>query len=436
MSVVVTGDSKFGQPTYIVAHSIALGATHTTIQAAINAASAGDTIAIKASATPYIEDLTHKPNVNIVGYVADGRDLNVNIQGNNTFTSAGFYAISGVSLNNTGAAIITCTGSANILVQIDQCTIVGADSTVISINNVNATFGFSVCSIGTSTNHKIFDIPACKVIFVNDCGVTGAIGVSSATSTIAAGVLEIQFGSFQTPITSSGTASVYAFKVQFGSSGAFNLTWLTIGGSGGLNRADHCSFYSGTASAISVSGGSSYSVFECIIDSGNVDAITGAGTIVGASTCTYTNTSSLVNTTTITPSFLGIANTFTPAVAFGGSSTGITYTTQTGFYTLIGKICFFEINITLSSKGAQVGAATITGLPFLSGPSILLSVTAVLQGLITLTANYTDVFLEIGGGSATGALLEGGSGQVIAPVTDAMFANTSTIQLSGWYRTA
>lgn len=55
---------------------------------------------------------------------------------------------------------------------------------------------------------------------------------------------------------------------------------------------------------------------------------------------------------------------FTPAIAFGGATTGITYTTQSGACTKKGREFTAIINITLSSKGSATGAATITGVPF------------------------------------------------------------------------
>lgn len=56
--------------------------------------------------------------------------------------------------------------------------------------------------------------------------------------------------------------------------------------------------------------------------------------------------------------------TFTPGITFGGGSTGITYTTQTGHYTKVGRLVFGVVNVTLSAKGSSTGAMTITGLPF------------------------------------------------------------------------
>jgi hypothetical protein len=59
--------------------------------------------------------------------------------------------------------------------------------------------------------------------------------------------------------------------------------------------------------------------------------------------------------------------TWTPAVAFGGASVGITYVGRGGWYTKIGN----TVNITgwfyLSNKGSSTGDVTITGLPFTEG---------------------------------------------------------------------
>jgi hypothetical protein len=56
--------------------------------------------------------------------------------------------------------------------------------------------------------------------------------------------------------------------------------------------------------------------------------------------------------------------TYTAGISFAGGTTGITYTTQSGRYTLIGRMCFVEGNVVLSNKGSSTGAIRLTGLPF------------------------------------------------------------------------
>lgn len=54
------------------------------------------------------------------------------------------------------------------------------------------------------------------------------------------------------------------------------------------------------------------------------------------------------------------------AITIGGSTTGITYGTNNGGYTKVGDLVTVTGLIVLTSKGAQVGAVLITGLPFSS----------------------------------------------------------------------
>lgn len=58
--------------------------------------------------------------------------------------------------------------------------------------------------------------------------------------------------------------------------------------------------------------------------------------------------------------------TWTPVLSFGGASTGITYTTQSGNYVKIGRHVLAEFEINLTSRGSATGTAVIGGLPFQS----------------------------------------------------------------------
>jgi hypothetical protein len=55
---------------------------------------------------------------------------------------------------------------------------------------------------------------------------------------------------------------------------------------------------------------------------------------------------------------------WTPVLVFGVGSTGITYGTQQGRYTKVGRTVTIRFEITLTSKGSSTGEASITGLPF------------------------------------------------------------------------
>jgi len=56
--------------------------------------------------------------------------------------------------------------------------------------------------------------------------------------------------------------------------------------------------------------------------------------------------------------------TFTPSVAFGGASVGITYFDRQGNYTKIGRQVTCTMYIAMTAVGTSTGSATIEGLPF------------------------------------------------------------------------
>jgi hypothetical protein len=56
--------------------------------------------------------------------------------------------------------------------------------------------------------------------------------------------------------------------------------------------------------------------------------------------------------------------TWTPGLSFGGGTTGITYSTQSGGYIKVGAQVTVWAYIVLSSKGSATGPARVTGLPF------------------------------------------------------------------------
>lgn len=122
--------------------------------------------------------------------------------------------------------------------------------------------------------------------------------------------------------------------------------------------------------------------------------------------------------------------TFTPIVTFGGGTTGITYTTQSGAYTKIGNRVLFDIFINLSSKGSSTGAMTITGLPFTAANTF--DKTAAITGS-NLVAN-TNPQVYVTKNTASLALFSytistGG----VAAATDANINNNTTLTISGHY---
>ena len=56
--------------------------------------------------------------------------------------------------------------------------------------------------------------------------------------------------------------------------------------------------------------------------------------------------------------------TWTPALTFGGGSTGLTYNSRYGFYTKVGNLVSVTCYYSVANRGSSTGAAIVTGLPF------------------------------------------------------------------------
>jgi hypothetical protein len=124
--------------------------------------------------------------------------------------------------------------------------------------------------------------------------------------------------------------------------------------------------------------------------------------------------------------------TFTPSIALGGGTSGITYDNQTGTYTKIGNVVCYHLNILLTNKGSSTGNLSITGLPFTSAATELLvtpsqintftGITGHVSGLINSSATTISNIGYLGTGTFTA-------------INDTNVTNTSRIRMTGIYRT-
>lgn len=122
-----------------------------------------------------------------------------------------------------------------------------------------------------------------------------------------------------------------------------------------------------------------------------------------------------------------VKSTWTPAVTFGGASVGVTYATRSGTHAIRGKICTAYAEITLSSKGSSVGAATITGLP------IAADVNSNGVAICLTQANITKRFHGQIAGNGTEIVLLTEDVTTVA-MTNVEFANNSTFRLAITYQ--
>lgn len=136
-----------------------------------------------------------------------------------------------------------------------------------------------------------------------------------------------------------------------------------------------------------------------------------------------------------TPSTAGLSDlvegqTYTPALSFGGGTTGITYSYQLGRYLTIGKHVWFEISVLLTSKGSSTGANAIT-LPVATKNVANVSVTATVWGN-TFGAGVNS--LEALAAPNTSAIvLSSFAAGARTVLLDTDFQNTTNLHLSGHY---
>jgi len=126
----------------------------------------------------------------------------------------------------------------------------------------------------------------------------------------------------------------------------------------------------------------------------------------------------------------GITN-WTPTISFGGGTTGITYSLQTGKACKIGRIAFFSFVVQLSNKGSSVGTAQVDGLPYpinagwlgdQGGPVVASNLTF---------AGYNSFGYVLGGSSLT--VLNTTTGAAFTALTNAAFSNTTLLAGSCFY---
>ena len=351
-----TADNNFGTAKWIVSGAYSDGVTHTTIASALTSASSGDTIFIRTGT--YTENLTLKAGVNLTAFECDS-SLNatgkVIISGTCTMTTAGSVTISGIQLQTNSAFFLAVTGSAASVVNLNNCYLYCLNNTGISHTSSGA---------GTRINIKdcYGDIATTGITFFASTATGGPIdiqystitnlGNSTTASTMTANNFSSSFCTLNFPITISGTvggSTIFDTVFNIGGLNTTVITYTSTNAGGG--SAERCFIASGSASAISVGAGATYTIKYCDIQSSNANAITGSGTIQYGLT-EYSGTSSTINTTTQT---ILPASAFQKVVVQTFTGNG-TYTPTAGM-----KYCQIEcLGGGAGGGGAASGATTIT----------------------------------------------------------------------------
>lgn len=123
---------------------------------------------------------------------------------------------------------------------------------------------------------------------------------------------------------------------------------------------------------------------------------------------------------------------WTAGISFGGAATGITYSTNTGFYTRVGNLVTLSCYILLTNKGSSTGSARITGLPFTcatnsgayAAPGLFFT-NVTFSGQVSGYVNINATTIDLTQTSVLG---------VNSALADTNFANNSSFILNVTYR--
>lgn len=423
-----TGDNNFGVAKWIV-NPVAGQGTHTTIASAITSASSGDTIVVYPGT--YTEDLTGKGGVNISGLSSfntysdpSANNKGVIILGNFTTPASGNMIITNVQLKSNGSNIIT-SATSSVAVTFDNCYLNYLNNTGISasagvVNIVNCTGPQS----GTGSLFAMSGTARLDIVNSN------FIGVTTTASTQTGGTLIMQNTVFNHPV-SAGGSFFSADYCSFGQAlSAPNATMITAASS--TNSVNFCEIYSGSSSAVSVSSTFTLSLYNCIINSSNTNAVTGAGTL-NYGNLTFNGTSSTINTTTQT-----IAGTIqgskvtAPTAGYLGeqivaSANSISFTSTTpknitsitltaGVWDISGLISIaYSVTGTLCKIGISTNTGSFTGTvegdsaltTSIGAAAVALNLIAAIPSFRVTITTSTTYFLvgqaNFGSGTGTGA---------------------------------
>jgi hypothetical protein len=346
--VQILPSNTFTTAKWIVSATASDG-THTTIASAITSASSGDTIFIRPGT--YTENPTLKAGVNLTAFDSDSSQNGtgvVIINGNCTLSTAGSVTISGIQLQTNSAALLTVSGSAASIVNLQNCYLNCSNNTgitfstsnaaaQINLNNCNANLGTTGIGYFTSTSAGTLSLYYCN--FSNS-------GASTTASTTSSGPINMYWTKFSAAMSTSSTG-MFSFQMCNVDTTAINTTCLTTAGTG-ISTVYGGYWASGSASCISLGAGTTGNILSISINSSNTNAITGAGTALSNGVSFITSHQSNVTAQT------------------GGAASGLTQGTEpsAGF---LGEIIFSSVLQASAITLSNATAANITTISLTAG---------------------------------------------------------------------
>lgn len=286
-SVVTTAGAS--QPTATINQSV--NAPYYTIQSAINDAhtAGGGIVAIRWSATNYVEDLTLYPNVDLVGIGNTGLNQNVVVQGKATASGVGQTTIAGLRLQTSGDFSLVVSGTNATNLYLSNCYLSSTDHTGISITSTGANAGIILDNCqGDAAGGAHFAITHGGLEYFN-CTMTSG----SANTLSNASSLFMSNSFFGASLTTSDTATIEinCSKIE---------GTVTCGGTSGNDYIASSAIAAGVSIAVTIGAGATLALINSMVETTQASAITGAGTL-NYSGITFYNGASTITTSTQIP---------------------------------------------------------------------------------------------------------------------------------------
>lgn len=228
----------------------------------------------KVDGSPYIEDVTLQPGVNLVGFAAIPL-----IIGKLSYSSAGLVAISNLSLETNNDFLISFTGASVSELTLDNCTLECTNHTGIQYTNSNSGSGLTIfhCSLDTTTTGiALFTSTANSGLNFYACEMPNT-GNSTTPSTVSSSTIGLFQCSMNTHFSTSSTGGVSFFNCAVQADLANGIVLTTAGT--GLSNIFNSHIGSGTASAVSIGAGTAVNIANSTFNSSNANVLTGAGTL-------------------------------------------------------------------------------------------------------------------------------------------------------------
>ena len=269
--------NTFGVAKLVVSPNATQG-THTSIQAAINDASAGDTIFVRSGV--YIETINLKAGVNLTAAMGSDDTPTVTISGSVTFSSAGTATLSNIKISNSAAATIVFNAASLQSLKIKSCVLEqGGAFPIISNSSSGSAASFCVasnCVLSlTSAASYLFNNSSIAATLLSTCASDGT--AATAQSVASAGRVEVSYCGLSVPISISGAAILSVLDSKLDTS-AQNVTTLTVAGTG-TSFLFSSELLSGTATPVSITSPAVLKSLRCSITSSNAALSTGTGAL-------------------------------------------------------------------------------------------------------------------------------------------------------------